>query len=471
MSQPSPESFSSPSGGRETLGSRLGFLFLSAGCAIGLGNVWRFPYITGQYGGAVFVVVYLFFLIAVGLPILIMEFSVGRAARRNMGDALRRLEPAGTGWHRVGWFSLVGSYLLMMFYIPVAGWMLFYCLATARGELAVSPEQVGAFFGGMLSRPGEMIFWAWLTLLAGFGVCWFGVRKGLEPVVKILMGGLLVILIGLAIRAVTLPGAFEGLKFYLAPDVNRAVEAGVWGMINAAMTQAFFTLGLGVGSMLIFASYLDRKRTLTGEATLIVALDTFVAFTAGLIIFPAGFAFGVRPDSGPGLVFITLPNIFNAMPGGRLWGSLFFVFMGCAALTTVISVVENIISYSMDVWGWSRKKSTLINALAMALLVLPCILGFNMWQSFQPLGPGTSVLDLEDFLISNTLLPPGALIFLLFCCTRYGWGWKNFIAEADAGEGLRFPRMIRPWLLYVLPVIIILLFIMGYVEKLRPLVG
>ena len=480
MSQPSPASSPSPSSGsslpggkdgRETLGSRLGFLFLSAGCAIGLGNVWRFPFITGQYGGALFVAVYLFFLIAVGLPILIMEFSVGRAARRNMGDALRQLEPKGARWHRFGWFSLAGSYLLMMFYIPVAGWMLYYCQATIRGELALPPEQVGAFFGEMLSEPAGMIFWAWMTLLVGFGVCWMGVRKGLEPVVKAMMGGLLLILLGLAARSVTLPGALEGLRFYLAPDWNRAMDAGVWGMVNAAMTQAFFTLGLGVGSMLIFASYLDRRRTLTGEATLIVGLDTFVAFTAGLIIFPACFAFGVKPDSGPGLVFITLPNIFNSMPGGRLWGTLFFVFMSFAALTTVISVVENIISYSMDVWGWSRRKSTLVNGAAMALLVLPCILGFNVWSAFQPLGPGTGILDLEDFLISNTMLPPGALIFLLFCCTRYGWGWKNFIAEADMGVGLNFPRMIRPWLIYVLPVLIVLLFVMGYVEKLRPVFG
>lgn len=381
MSQPSsasPSSGSSLSGrqdGRETLGSRIGFLFLSAGCAIGLGNVWRFPFIAGQYGGALFVAVYLFFLVTVGLPVLIMEFSVGRAARRNMGDALRRLEPKGSCWHRFGWFSLVGSYLLMMFYIPVAGWMLYYCQAMARGELALPPEQVGAFFGRMLSEPKGMIFWAWLTLLVGFGVCWMGVRKGLERVVKAMMAGLLAIMIGLAVRAVTLPGAMEGLAFYLAPDWSRAVEAGLWGMVNAAMTQAFFTLGLGVGSMLIFASYLDRRRTLTGEATLIVGLDTFVAFTAGLIIFPACFAFGVRPDSGPGLVFITLPNIFNAMPGGGIWGTLFFVFMSCAALSTVISVVENIISYSVDVWGWSRGKSVLVNGAAMALLVLPCILG------------------------------------------------------------------------------------------------
>ncbi len=450
---------------RETLATRLGFLLLSAGCAIGLGNVWRFPYIAGQYGGAVFVVVYLLCLFGLGLPLLIMEFAVGRAARANMGRALRDLEPAGAWWHKFGWFSLIGSYLLMMFYIPVAGWMLGYCWYTARGDLALPSEGVGAFFGGFLNNPVAMLGWTLPVVVVSFGVCAFGGRRGRGRGVKLLLGGLLVILVGLALRAVTLPGAGAGLAFYLAPDWDRAVDAGLWGMLNAAMGQAFFTLGLGVGSMLIFGSYLDDKHSLTGESAFIVGLDTFVALTAGLIIFPACYAFGVRPDSGPGLVFVTLPNIFNAMPGGRVWGTLFFVFMSCAALTTVITVVENIVSYGMDVWGWTRRKSVLIHGAALALLTLPCILGFNVLSGFQPLGAGSTVLDLEDFLISSNMLPVGAILFVLFCTTRYGWGWSNFTAEADKGAGLRFPRFVRGYLTYAVPVIVFVIFVQGYMAK------
>lgn len=450
---------------RERLATRLGFLLLSAGCAIGLGNVWRFPYIAGQYGGAVFVGVYLLCLFGLGLPLLIMEFAVGRASRRNMGRALRELEPRGTWWHKFGWFSLVGSYLLMMFYIPVAGWMLGYCFYTGRGDLALPPEGVGAFFGNMLGSPAAMLGWTLPVIVIGFGVCAMGVRRGLERVVKLLMAGLLIIMVGLALRAVTLPGAGEGIAFYLAPDWGRAVDAGLWGMLNAAMGQAFFTLGLGVGSMLIFGSYLDNKHSLTGESAFIVGLDTFVALTAGLIIFPACFAFGVQPDSGPGLVFVTLPNIFNAMAGGRVWGCLFFVFMSCAALTTVITVIENIVSYSMDVWGWSRGKSVLVNGVTLTMLTLPCMLGFNVLSWFQPLGEGSTVLDLEDFLISSNMLPAGAILFVLFCTTRYGWGWKNFTAEADKGAGPRFPRILRGYLTYIVPVIVFVIFIQGYVQK------
>lgn len=450
---------------RETLATRLGFLLLSAGCAIGLGNVWRFPYITGQYGGAVFVVVYLLCLLALGLPLLIMEFAVGRAAHANMGRALRDLEPAGTGWHRFGWFSLVGSYLLMMFYIPVAGWMLGYCWYTARGDLALPPEGVGAFFGGLLGNPAAMLGWTLPVAAIGFGVCALGVRRGLERVVKVLMVGLLAIMAGLALRAVTLPGAGAGIAFYLAPDWGRAVEAGLWGLLNAAMGQAFFTLSVGVGSMLILGSYLDDSHSLTGESALIVALDSFVALTAGLIIFPACFAFDVRPDSGPGLIFVTLPNIFNAMSGGRVWGTLFFVFMSCAALTTVIAVVENIISYGVDVWGWTRRKSVLVHGVALTLLTLPCILGFNVLSWVQPLGQGTNVLDLEDFLISSNMLPIGGLMFVLFCTTRYGWGWDKFVAEADKGAGPRFPRWLRGYVTWVVPVVVLVLLVQGYVVR------
>ena len=450
---------------RERLASRLGFLLLSAGCAIGLGNVWRFPWITGQYGGAWFVLIYLFFLLAVGLPIMIMEFSVGRASRHNMGRAFHVLEPAGTKWHVFGWFSLAGSYLLMMFYMPVAGWMLAYCYYTGTGRLALPPEQVGDFFGGMLGDPAGMTFWAALVLLCGFGVCWFGVRNGLERVVKIMMVGLLLIMLGLAVRAVTLEGAGEGLTFYLAPDWSRVEKAGILNVVSAAMNQAFFTLSLGIGAMMIFGSYLDNRRNLTGESMFIVGLDTFVALTSGLIIFPACFAFGVQPDSGPGLVFITLPNIFNQMSMGALWGSLFFVFMSCAALTTVIAVVENIVSYSMDVWGWGRKKAIAVHCVLLALLMMPCILGFNVWSAVAPFGEGSVIMDLEDFIISNNMLPLGSLVVLLFCTSRRGWGWNNFLTEADKGDGPKFPRAVRAYLTWVLPLAVLFLFVQGYIDK------
>ena len=450
---------------RERLSSRLGFLLVSAGCAIGLGNVWRFPYITGKYGGAVFVAVYIFFLLMMALPLLIMELSVGRASQQNLGNSLRVLEPRGSSWHRMGWISLVGSYLLMMFYIPVAGWMLYYVWRTAVGDLALPSDQMPAAFGSMLGDPASMIFWGFLASTVSFLVCGSGLRRGVERVVKVMMAGLLLIMIGLAIRAMTLPGAVEGLAFYLAPDWGRAVEAGLGSLINDAMNQAFFTLGLGIGSMSIFGSYLGRDHTITQESLFIVCLDTFVAFTAGLIIFPACFAFGVQPDAGPGLVFITLPNVFNEMAGGRFWGTLFFVFMSAAALTTVIAVVENIISYSMDVWKWSRKKSTMVNYVALTLLTLPCILGFNVLSDIQPLGKGSSLMDLEDFILSNNLLSIGAITFMLFCCHKIGWGWDNFMAETDIGHGVKFPRILKPYLQWVLPVMVLVVWIQGYIQK------
>lgn len=452
-------------GQREQLGSRLGFLLLSAGCAIGLGNVWRFPYITGAYGGALFVLIYVTFLFIVGLPILIMEFAVGRAARQNMGAAFRTLEPRGTSWHRFGCISLIGSYLLMMFYTVVAGWMLSYCLFMGRGDLTgLAPAEVGAFFGKMLTDPWGMLFWLAVTIVFGFVVCGMGLRKGVERVVKGMMFGLLGLMFALVIRAVTLPGAEEGIRFYLMPDLSKITETGLGSVINAAMGQAFFTLGLGVGSMAIFGSYIDKSRSLTGEATHIVLLDTFVALMSGLIIFPACFAFGVSPNSGPGLVFVTLPNIFNTMPLGQFWGTLFFIFMAFAALSTVITVFENIVSYCMDVWGWTRKKASIINCATMFLLSIPCALGFNVLSGFQPLGEGTNILDLEDFLISGNLLPVGALIFLTFCCHRYGWGWDKFIAETDQGQGRRFPRWIKPYLQYVLPFVLLFVLVNGYVN-------
>ena len=450
---------------RERMASRLGFLFVSAGCAIGLGNVWRFPYITGKYGGAVFVAAYLFFLIMLALPLLIMEFSVGRASRNNLGNALRVLEPAGTKWHRMGWISLVGSYLLMMFYIPVAGWMIFYVWRMAVGDLCLPPAQMPAAFGSMLADPMSMIFWAVLVSVISFSVCSLGLQKGIERVVKFMMAGLLVIMLGLALKAVTLPGGMEGISFYLAPDWQRAVDAGIWSLLNDAMNQAFFTLGLGIGSMCIFGSYLSKENTITQESLVIVCLDTFVALMSGFIIFPACFAFNMEPGAGPGLVFITLPNVFNEMAGGRFWGTLFFVFMSTAALTTVITVVENIISYSMDVWGWTRRKSSWVNFIVLTLLTLPCILGFNVLSWIQSLGIGSNLMDLEDFILSNNLLSIGALTFMFFCCHRYGWGWDKFIAEADTGRGLRFPRFLRFYLTWILPLVVIFLFIQGYVQR------
>ncbi|MEG2172771.1 MAG: sodium-dependent transporter [Desulfovibrionaceae bacterium] len=451
---------------REQLSSRLGFLLVAAGCAIGLGNVWRFPYITGVYGGAAFVLLYLLFLTVVGLPILVMEFSVGRASRQNMGRAFHTLEPKGTYWHVFGRLGLIGSYTLMLFYTTVSGWMLAYCVATATGELsALSPPQVGEFFGNMLGNISLQSFWMTVTVVLGFSVCALGLRNGVERVVKNMMLGLLLILFVLVGRAVTLPGAEEGIRFYLLPDLNRMLEAGFWSAVNAAMTQAFFTLSVGIGCMSILGSYIDKSQTLTGEGAYILGLDTFVALMSGLIIFPACSAFNVDANSGPGLIFVTLPNIFNNMAFGQLWGTLFFIFMSFAALSTVIAVFENIISYCIDVHGWPRKKAVWINGIVLYILCFPCILGFNLWSSFEPLGPKTNILDLEDFLISNNLLPLGALVFLLFCCHSRGWGWHNFLKEANTGRGLRFPTGIRWYMIYVLPCIIVFVLVKGYMEK------
>ena len=400
---------------REKFASRLGFLLISAGCAIGIGNVWRFPYITGQYGGAAFVLIYLFFLVVLGLPIMAMEFAVGRASRKSCAVSFRVLEPAGTKWHWYAWLGMAGNYLLMMFYTTVAGWMLAYCWAMSKGDLSgLTPDQVGGFFGGLISNPTASCLWMGAAVIFCFSVCGMGLRRGVERVVKFMMVGLFALMIALVVRAVTLPGGEAGISFYLMPDPEK-LTGGLWAAVTAAMGQAFFTLGLGVGSMTIFGSYIDKSRSLTGEALYIVLLDTIVALMAGLIIFPACFAFGVNPGSGPGLVFVTLPNIFNSMPFGRFWGSLFFVFMSFAALSTVIAVFENIVSYCMDVWGWTRKKASTVNCVTMFLLSLPCTLGFSLLSGFQPFGEGSSVLDLEDFLLSNNLLPFGALLFLFFC--------------------------------------------------------
>lgn len=451
---------------RETLASRLGFLFLSAGCAIGLGNVWRFPYITGKYGGAAFVLIYLLFLIILGLPVIVMEFAIGRASKKNIGAALKVLEPKGTKWHIYGYVAITGNYLLMMFYTTVAGWMLFYFYAMAKGSLTgLNPEQVGIFFNNLLQMPSTLIFWMIIAVVLGFGICILGLRNGVERITKIMMSLLFIIMIILVVRAVSLPGAGEGIAFYLKPNFTRLVENGLWETIYAAMGQAFFTLSLGIGAMTIFGSYIGKEHSLTGESINVLALDTLVALLAGMIIFPASSAFGIDAGAGPGLIFVTLPNIFNAMPMGRLWGTLFFIFMSFAAMTTVIAVFENIVAFAIDVWNWSRKKASLINIAIMILLSLPCALGFNILSNFEPLGKGSGILDLEDFIVSNNLLPLGSMIFLLFATHKSGWGWNNFIAEADEGKGIKFPKKLRFYVSVILPAIVFIIFIFGYIEK------
>ncbi|MFI3272438.1 MAG: sodium-dependent transporter [Pseudomonadota bacterium] len=451
---------------REKLGSRLGFLLISAGCAIGLGNVWRFPFITGEYGGAAFVLIYLLFLVMLGLPVLTMEFAVGRASQRGIGQGFKILQPKGTYWHLHGYLGVLGCIMLMMFYTTVTGWMLAYCKYSIAGELAgLEPAQIGAFFGGLLQDPYTLVGWMGLAIAIGAVVCGMGLQAGVERVTKIMMSCLLLIMIVLVIRAVTLPGAAEGLKFYLLPDFGRMMEKGFSTVVFAALGQAFFTLSIGIGSMAIFGSYIGKDHSLTGESINIMCLDTGVALMAGLIIFPACSAFGVDVGAGPGLIFVTLPNVFNNMPMGNLWGSLFFVFMSFAALTTVVAVMECIIAYAIDGWGWSRKKAAVTCGIALFFLSIPCALGFNVWSSFAPLGEGTIVLDLEDFIVSNNLLPLGSMVFLFFCCSRYGWGWDNFIKEVDTGKGIKFPKCLRFYITYIVPAIVFIVFIQGYYEK------
>ena len=453
---------------RERFSSRLGFILISAGCAVGLGNVWRFPYITGQYGGAAFVLVYLIFLVLLGLPIMVMEFAVGRASQKSAARSFHVLEPAGTKWHLQGYACMAGNYLLMMFYTTVGGWMAAYIFKTLTGEFkGLDSDGVAAVFNDMLARPGYMTFWMVLVVLLSFFICSLGLQKGVERITKAMMSCLFLILLILCIRSVTLPGASEGLRFYLIPDFTRFTENGVGNTIFAAMGQAFFTLSLGIGAMAIFGSYIGKDHTLTGETINICLLDTLVAFLAGLIIFPSCFAFGVDHGQGPGLVFITLPNIFNQMVGGRIFGVLFFVFMTFAAQSTIIAVFENIISFSMDLFGTSRKKTVLINGIAIILLSLPCVFGFNIWSGFQPMGAGSTIQDLEDFIVSNNLLPLGSMVYLLFCTSRYGWGWKNFLAEADTGKGVKFPAWARVYVSYILPLIVLFIFIMGYYQKFK----
>ena len=451
---------------RETLKSRLGFILLSAGCAIGIGNVWKFPYIAGQGGGGAFVLFYLIFLVILGLPIMTMEFAVGRASRKSPVRAYQALEKPGQKWHIHGYFTLIGCYLLMMFYTTVAGWMLHYFYMTAAGKLAeLNAEQVAGKFTEMLASPATMTFWMVFVVVVGILVCAKGLQSGLERVTKGMMIALLLIMVVLAVNSLFMPGAKEGLSFFLVPDFTRMQEVGVVNTLVSAMNQAFFTLSLGIGAMSIFGSYIGKEHSLLGESVRIVVLDTFVAITAGLIIFPACFTNHVDQTSGPSLIFITLPNIFANMSMGRLWGSLFFLFMAFAAMSTVLAVFENIICCGMELTGCSRKKSSLVNLVLIILLSLPCVLGYNLWAWDGFAVFGGAVLDVEDFLVSNLFLPLGSLVYLLFCVTRYGWGWQNYKKEVNTGEGLKVQDWMRGYLTYVLPLIVGFIFAFGLYDK------
>ena len=451
---------------RETFSSRLGFVLISAGCAIGLGNVWRFPYITGQYGGAAFVLLYLLFLVILGLPVMVMELSVGRASRRSIAMSFQVLEPKGTKWHWYSYFGLAGNYLLMMFYTVIAGWLLYYVVKVLRGDfMGLDAEGVGAEFTELMGQPVIMTVFMAVVVIGSMLVCLQGLRNGVERVNKVMMLALLALLVVLAVNSLTLEGAGEGLRFYLQPNFHNLMydAEGNWILgeaVFAAMGQSFFTLSLGMGSISIFGSYIGKEHRLAGEGLRIGVLDTCVAFTSGLIIFPACFAFGVSPGEGPSLIFVTLPNIFNHMAFGRVWGALFFIFLFFAAVSTVIAVFENILAFCMDKWGWSRRKAAGVNLVGILVLSMPCILGYSVWADFRPLGMDIS--SLEDFIVSNNLLPLGSLLYVLFCTRRSGWGWDNFLAEANTGDGIRFPKWVRPYITWVLPLIILFILVMGY---------
>lgn len=447
---------------RESFKSRLGFLLVSAGCAIGIGNVWRFPYVAGENGGGLFVLLYLVFLILMGLPVLTMELAVGRASRRSAVQAYQALEKPGSRWHIHGWFAILGCYLLMMYYTTVSGWMISYCVKFVTGTFrsGMSTADTSAVFSSLLSSPLQMGFFMILTVVAGFLICSKGLQDGLEKLSKIMMIALLFLIIILAAHSLTLSGASEGLSFYLIPRFSTVQNVGLGNVISAAMNQAFFTLSLGVAAMEIFGSYMSKDNTLAGEGIRICALDTFVAIMAGLIIFPACFSYGVEVNAGPQLIFITLPNVFVNMSGGRIWGSLFFLFMTFASFSTVIAVFENIMSFCMDMFGISRRKAALINCIIILIASLPCVLGYNLWSDLHLIG-GRDVLDSEDFLVSNLLLPLGSLVYLLFCVTRWGWGFDNYLEEANTGKGIKISRFLKPYFQFILPVLILIILIQG----------
>lgn len=450
---------------RENFGTRLGFILVSAGCAVGLGNVWKFPYICGQNGGAAFILIYLLFLLFLGLPILVAEFSVGRGSAMGPAKSYDLLEQKGTKWHYLKWASIAGNYLLMMFYTMVGGWMLYYVFLSGSGRLSgLGTEETAGVFNSMMGNPLLLTFWMVLAVGISMFVCSKGLQNGIEKITKVMMSLLIVLIIILAVNSLFLPGAMTGVKFYLIPNLDAIRERGFGPVVFDAMSHAFFTLSIGMGSMQIFGSYLKKENTIGGEAVNVLALDTFVALMAGFIIIPACFAYGIQPDSGPSLLFITLPNVFSHMSGGRIWGTAFFVFMSFAALSTIIAVFENILAFYMDQFGWSRSKAVMLNIILIPLLSMPAVLGFNLLSGVQPMGAGSSIMDLEDFLVSYNILPLGSMIYVLFCTRKNGWGWKNFLAEANTGKGIRFPEWLKYYMSYILPVIILVIYLKGYYD-------
>lgn len=449
---------------RETFGSRLGFILVSAGCAIGIGNVWKFPYVAGANGGGVFVLFYLLFLLCMGVPVLTMELAVGRASRKSAVLAYKELEPKGSKWHIHGWFCILGCYLLMMYYTTVSGWMVSYFVKFLTGEFttAMTTAEVSGAFDKMLANPVEMTIFMAVVVIAGFFVCSKGLQDGLEKISKVMMLALLGLIVILAVHSITLPGGSEGLAFYLLPNFEKAAEIGIGKVITAAMNQAFFTLSLGIASMEIFGSYMSKEYTLGGEAIRICVLDTFVAVTAGLIIFPACFSFGVQPDAGPQLIFVTLPNVFVNMTGGRIWGALFFLFMIFASFSTVVAVFQNLLASCGDMFGWNLKKASVINCIFILLASMPCVLGYNIWDALQLIG-GRNVLDTEDFIVSNLLLPIGSLVYLLFCVSKWGWGFDKYLEETNIGNGFKMPRQLKGYFQFVIPVLIIIILVQGLI--------
>ena len=450
---------------REKFGSRLGFLLVSAGCAIGIGNVWRFPFVTGQNGGGVFVLLYLLFLVIMGAPVLTMELAVGRSGRSSAVKAYKALEPKGSKWHIHGIFCMLGCYLLMMYYTTVSGWMLGYFVKFITGTFeGISGEETVSIFGNMLGNPTEMIIWMGITVVVGFLVVSLGLQNGLERITKVMMAALMILIVVLAVHSIMLPGAAEGLKFYLVPDIDRAMDVGLRSVITAAMNQAFFTLSLGIAAMEIFGSYMSKDNTLAGESLRICGLDTLVAICSGLIIFPACFSFNVQPDAGPQLIFITLPKVFANMPGGRVWGTLFFLFMTFASFSTVIAVFENLIANCIDNFGWNRKKAVLINIVFIFVASLPCVFGYNIWRDLHIIG-GRDVLDSEDFIVSNLLLPIGSLVYLLFCVSKWGWGYDKYLEEVNTGKGLKLPKGkgIKYYFQFILPILILFVLVQGLI--------
>ncbi len=447
---------------RESFKSRLGFILVSAGCAIGIGNVWRFPFVVGENGGGIFVLFYLIFLVAMGLPVLTMELAVGRASRKSAVQGYKALEKLGSKWHIHGWVAIFGCYMLMMYYTTVSGWMVTYFYKFVSGEFksGMNADDTGAVFSNLLADPLQMAFWMILTVILGFIVCSRGLQNGLEKISKVMMSALLALIVVLAVHSLTLSGAGEGISFYLIPNLDTVQEVGLGNVISAAMNQAFFTLSLGVAAMEIFGSYMGKEHTLAGEGAKICILDTFVAVMSGLIIFPACFSYDVEVTAGPKLIFVTLPNVFVNMAGGRIWGSLFFLFMTFASFSTVIAVFENIMSFCMDTFGWSRKKASIINCIAVLIASMPCVLGYNVWSNLHLIG-GRDVLDSEDFIVSNLLLPLGSLVYLLFCVTKWGWGFDNYIEEANTGSGLKLGRWLKRYFQFILPVLILIILIQG----------